>query len=331
MTALRFGILAPSAHNTQPWLFELMSPTKARVYTDSSRLLPRTDPPDRQIHISHGTLLEVTAIAASALGHRAEIGITPEGEVSKSDYGTRPTAEIQLTPSPSAPDPLFEAVGRRRTSRLAHVGPAPSSADIEAILEATRGTEVEAKILTEGLGPLVDLVDRAMAVEVASEATYEETLAWFRFGGEEVREKGDGLNVQTAGSDTFLARTFLTRGNFLDDSNRARFLDSFRNVTRTTQAFLVLTTRDNGMASWITSGRAYVRAQLVATQRDLHFHPVSQALEEYEAMTPLRAELEKLLPIGPPGKVQMLVRVGRTEAPAISPRRELDVMLKGSG
>jgi hypothetical protein len=54
--ALRYGITAPSAHNTQPWRIELISDTEARLFMDRERLLPATDPPGRQVHISHGTL-----------------------------------------------------------------------------------------------------------------------------------------------------------------------------------------------------------------------------------------------------------------------------------
>lgn len=330
VSALRFGVLAPSAHNTQPWLLELMTPTKARLYTDPDRLLPLTDPPDRQIHISHGTLLEVTAMAATSLGYAAEIEPLPEGDVSKADYGQKPTAEIRLTKKSAPTDPLFEALERRRTSRLAHQGPPLTEAEVHSISAAAQRPGVDAKVVREGLEPYLDLVSRAMGVEVASTEVYEETLAWFRFGREEVLAKGDGLNLQTAGTDSFLARNFLTPGNFLDESNRERFMDMFRDVMSKTQAFFVLTTPNNTMADWLETGRAYVRGQLAAARHDLRFHPVSQPLQEYEAMAPLRDDLAGLLPVAPTGKVQMLVRLGRTEVPAVSPRRELDAMLKKS-
>lgn len=78
----------------------------------------------------------------------------------------------------------------------------------------------------------------------------------------------------------------------------------------------------------LETGRTYVRAQLAAARLDLRFHPVSQSLQEFEAMAPLRADLAGLLPVKAPGKVQMLVRVGRTGLPAVSPRRALAAMVK---
>jgi hypothetical protein len=42
--ALRYGITAPSAHNTQPWRIEVNSDTEALVYFDPDRLLPTHRP-----------------------------------------------------------------------------------------------------------------------------------------------------------------------------------------------------------------------------------------------------------------------------------------------
>ena len=42
--ALRFGITAPNAHNTQPWTIDIRSDTEASLYFDPARSLPFTDP-----------------------------------------------------------------------------------------------------------------------------------------------------------------------------------------------------------------------------------------------------------------------------------------------
>lgn len=89
-------ISTPSAHNTQPWRTKLVSGTEARIYFDPHRLLPATDPPGRQLCLSHGTLLEMMAIAASHLGYRARIEFLPEGEMTLAYYGTKTTAVLLL-------------------------------------------------------------------------------------------------------------------------------------------------------------------------------------------------------------------------------------------
>ncbi|MGH8776681.1 MAG: hypothetical protein ACRDWI_16500 [Jiangellaceae bacterium] len=99
---------APSAHNTQPWRIELVSDVEAQLFFDPNRMLPGTDPPGRQVHIRHGTLIEMTAIAATSLGFRTDIDVLPDGEMSIPEFGTKPTATIWLVTEPGLEvDPLF--------------------------------------------------------------------------------------------------------------------------------------------------------------------------------------------------------------------------------
>ena len=73
------------------------------------------------------------------------------------------------------------------------------------------------------------------------------------------------------------------------------------------------------MRDWITTGRAYMRAQLAADKTGLRFQPVSQVLQEYPQMDTLRARIETLTSTAPPAKLQILVRVGHTTRNPASP------------
>src|SRR5262249_15645768 len=100
------------------------SGTEARLYFDPKRALPAADPPGRQGHISQGTLIEMTAIAATSLGYHTEVDLLPDGEMPLSEFGTKPTAILRLVPDPGQTvDPLFRRILGRRSSRLAHEGP----------------------------------------------------------------------------------------------------------------------------------------------------------------------------------------------------------------
>jgi len=102
--ALRYGITAPSAHNTQPWRIDQVSDTEARLYFDPARRLPATDPPGRQVHISHGTLIEMTAIAATSLGYRTEAELLPDGEMTTPNSApSRPRSSASSLTRPSRP------------------------------------------------------------------------------------------------------------------------------------------------------------------------------------------------------------------------------------
>lgn len=331
--ALRFGVTAPSAHNTQPWRISIVSGTAARIFFDPARLLPRTDPPGRQVHISHGTLNEVTRIAATSLGYRADIGLLPDGDMTIPQFGTKPTAIIRLIADPATKvDPLFDRMLHRRSSRLRHEGQPPTPAEREQIAAAAGTPGVAVGWVAEDQLPIVrEIVSKAMAVEVNDRELFEETNQWFRFSDDEIRSKGDGLNLETSGLDGLslrLGRVFTTRKSFHRSYNRVPFLKAFDAAINSTKAMLTLTTETNTMFDWITTGRAYVRAQLAADELGFRFQPTSQALQEFAQMDALRSQLEQVLGTAAPRKVQMLVRVGRTKQPALSPRRSLDAITR---
>src|SRR5260221_413928 len=53
----RFGILAPSTHNTQPWKFKVQK-NSLFIYPDLSKKLPFGDRTDKNLYISLGCCLE---------------------------------------------------------------------------------------------------------------------------------------------------------------------------------------------------------------------------------------------------------------------------------
>ncbi len=327
--ALRYGITAPSAHNTQPWRIELISAAEARLYMDPERLLPATDPPGRQVHMSHGTFLEVIAIAATHFGYRADIEILPDGPMPYEQFGTKPTARIRLVEDPdSAVDPLFSRVLERRTSRLPHEGPMVSEEELATIRAHAPTGELKIRLVPEAQLPeALALVRHAMAIEVNDHTLYDETRIWFRFSKRAIREHRDGLSINTAGltgASAGAANMFLSSKNFQKEKNRKRFLETFGETVASSRGLLTMTTPSNTMVDWLETGRAYVRAQLAAETLGLRFQPVSQVLQEYPQMDALRPKLDSLLGIAAPAKVQMLVRLGRTATPGLSPRRAVD-------
>jgi hypothetical protein len=333
VAVLRYGVTAPSAHNTQPWRIELVSDVEARLFFDQDRMLPHTDPPGRQVHISHGTLIEMTAIAATSLGFRTEVDVLPDGAMSIPEFGTKPTATVRLVTEPGLEaDPLFAQILERRSSRLAHQGP-PLADQERAHIERNAdfpGVEV-GWIPGDQRTRVLEIAAQAMTIEAEDHDLYDETRIWFRYSDREIAQKGDGLHADTAGLSGLslaLGRKFINNGNWHKPYNRGPYLKGFRRSVSATTALLTLTTATNTMRDWIVTGRAYVRAQLSAGSLGLRFQPISQVLQEFPQMDQLRTEMEQLVGITAPAKLQMLVRVGRTTPPALSPRRDLRAIIQ---
>ena len=154
MQVLRYAVLAPNSHNTQPWRLQLID-SGVRLYVDRCRLLPATDPTARQIHISQGTFLELLDIAARQLGHRADVRYFPEGEYANNVVEDKPVADVVLVPDGAVVrDPLFDEIPKRVTNKRPYdVDRRVTEAEVSAMRSAPRGGGVQWRMVDDAPRP----------------------------------------------------------------------------------------------------------------------------------------------------------------------------------
>ena len=105
---------APSGDNTQVWRFEVLGRDHVAVHFHDTREDTVYDFRGRPSQISHGTLLETMAIAATAHGLRAEITRRPD------DQDHLPVFDVRFVPDPAVkPSPLLGAITTRSVQRRA--------------------------------------------------------------------------------------------------------------------------------------------------------------------------------------------------------------------
>lgn len=330
--ALAHAILAPSPHNTQPWLVEFDDASDMTLYCDLDRRLPFTDPIDRQITLGLGGFLELYRIAASHLGQFAEITLFPEGAPSPR-LDARPIAHVSFSPvANAAADPLFAYITARRTNRNVYdLERIPNdtlllraTAQVAGFLGAAQWTVEPARVAA-----LRDLVWRAFEREMQTEGAQRETYRWLRFGREAVAEHRDGLAIEGPMIGPLKALGFfgeddLINPNSMTNETAAR---DWRAKAESATGFMWLATPDDRPETRLQAGMAYARLNLAATAFGIAMHPWSQALQEYEEMADLYAEAKRVLE-AQDQVVQMLVRVGYAEPAAPSARREADAVLR---
>jgi hypothetical protein len=98
--------LAPSSHNTQPWVFRFAD-DRLELLADRTRALPANDPHDRELTISCGAAWLNVRVAAQHAGTGLHVTLLPEGE--ESDLLARATLAAGR-PEPGLP--AFDAVAR---------------------------------------------------------------------------------------------------------------------------------------------------------------------------------------------------------------------------
>ncbi|EPG73364.1 hypothetical protein LEP1GSC058_3845 [Leptospira fainei serovar Hurstbridge str. BUT 6] len=337
LKALNIGITAPNPHNVQPWKFEILDDQSANLYVDERRLLKDTDPPARQIHIGQGTFLETLAIGASQFGYKAEFTIFPNGKYTTSDIGKKPIAKISLEKSSNVSvDPLADYIPKRATNRSVYFGDPLSENDfsnllIDAKLRFSQAFFVNEKESAE----LKKSTISAMGIETNTYNTYEESRIWFRYNDDEINSKRDGLSLRGSGLSGvkyFAVRNFFLKpgkDSWHSESNRKAGLDMFVEQVNSSKGFIYLKTSQNRILDWILVGRDYVRLQLAATKYGFVIHPLSQILQEYSEMDALRVRFENEMRLKKGEKIQMLVRIGKSDYEFFSPRRNLKNMIAG--
>jgi hypothetical protein len=330
--ALAHAILAPNPHNTQPWQVELDDAGGVTLYCDLDRRLDFTDPFDRQITIGCGAFLEIYRMSAGLRGYWPSIEMFPEGEPTPR-LDARPIARVQLGPQQDQPngDPSIAQIAHRRTNRKPYEARVPTAEQLDELVNVVvgMGEEYTGGVYWTNDPARVaqgrDLVWRAWDRELRTEGASAETFKWLRFGRRAIAEHRDGLGMAGAGVELFKMLGQLDREDLTNpdsEANKTAARD-WREMAMTSPAFLWITSVGDTPTARLNAGRAYSRLALAATEMGLAMHPWSQALQEYQEMDDLRAEMREFLAPPEGAEVQMLVRIGYAEAIAPSARRDV--------
>ncbi len=311
---LSWALLAPSRHNTQPWLFEIEG-HEVRVYADASRSLPATDPDGRELLRACGAALTNLTLAASHFGHATSTevvrGYRRDGLVARLWLEER---------QPSTPEieELFQAIPRRRTNRLPLDGREPPEGLVSQLVREARREGAWLRPVEDHQRSLIaDLVGEGDEVQWSNPRWRAELSAWTHLTGSARR---DGMPAAAHGLSDLAAFLQPMVQRLWNPSRLEAERD--RRRARTTRALLVLSTSRDGKEEWVAAGEALQRILLRATAAGLTASYLNQAIE----VPQLRSRLREAL--GEAGLPQVMIRLGYgLEVPAVS-RRRVDEVLR---
>ncbi len=326
--ALSYALLAPNPHNRQPWLVDLAEAGVVTLYVDTAKLLPKTDPFNRQITIGLGCFLELMRMAASQDGQRVTITPFPEGSDDRA-LDARPVARAVFAADASVlPDPLFaHAIDRRSTKEpfdLTRPLPADTLKKLDVATTARLGGTLDPKEVADWRA----FTHEALRIEIETPHTYRESVDLFRIGRAEVDANPDGIDFTGPVFEVLGATGLMTRDSVLDTSSQAyqAGLDAVFANTDTAMGHVWLVTAGNTRFDQIATGADWLRVNLAARAAGVAFQPLSQALQEYPEMAGMFGDLHaRLAPTG--GTVQMLARIGYGPEVAPSPRWPLEAKI----
>ncbi len=308
---VRYAGLAASGHNTQPWRFRVGEGV-IDILPDLSRRTPVVDPDDHHLFVSLGCAAENLRIAATATGRPGELSVRADASSLRYAFST----------GPARPDPLFAAIPARRSSRTVYDGRPIPAGDLDLLAGAAAAPGVAVHLLTRraDLDRVRELIVEANTTQMDDPAFRRELKAWLRFNPRAAMRHGDGLFSASNGAPvlpTGLGR--LAFDHFLTAKGEA---DRYASQMASSGAVAVFIGDRADPAHWIAVGRACQRMMLAATGLGLRHAFVNQPLE----VASLRPALAAL--VGENGKrPDLVLRLGRGPAAALSPRRRVDAVM----
>ena len=300
--------LAPSSHNTQPWLFRLEGAV-IELLADRTRALPVNDPDDRELTISCGCALFNLRVAAAAAGLQARVDPWPDAA------DTDLLARVHMSPAGAqqADAALQAAMSERRTCRERFAATAIQPNALRSLVDAARSEAATLMVLDtaeQRLGAAA-LVAEGDATQWANPSWRRELAAWMH-----PRRRGDGLTLPALAIPVaqVVVRTF-------DMGHGVAAKD--RQMADESPVLAVLATEGDSQRDWLAAGQALQRLLLVGVQLGLQASYLNQPVQ----VAALRPKLQQLT--GRPGYAQLLLRLGiPTQPKPAAPRRPLaDVLV----
>jgi hypothetical protein len=297
------AVLAPSSHNSQPWIIQVEDGALA-IRADRSRALPVTDPEGRELLISCGAAVLNARIAAAHLGGAVEWRAFPE----PGDPDLLARLRVGDAPPGSADGAmLFAAIANRRTYRRDFADRQVAPALVTELEGCARDEGARLRLLGSAERAVVTaLIGEGNRAQWADPAWRRELAHWLRS-----RRSGDGLTVPAVVAP--LVRRVVTR---LDRGARVARRD--RRRAERAPVLAVLETVGDAPEDWLAAGQALERVLLRAAASGLQASFLNQPVQVGELRPRLRVAA------GGDGHPQLVLRLGYPGKPVpASPRRSV--------
>lgn len=298
---LYLASLAPSGHNTQPWVITIKEPKRWGIGSERMRWLPVVDPDNREMILSIGAFIENLSVAARIHGYEAVIDVTGKNNFSPE------IAEVRLIKKKDVVEISDRAIKERRTVRKSLLRSALREEDI-SLLVGNNKNEVFYYPLSSKEGSYISQANLLANKKQASRIDAQKELAdWIRWSDLEAIKHNNGLtpeSMEMQGVVRWYAKHFLNKEDVLSKNFRDETVKLVEEQVQNCAGWLVIKSDSSTVAELINAGRVLQSTWLRTHEKLIAFHPMTQVLEE----APWQTELAKEL--GHTGSIQFVIRIG---------------------
>lgn len=256
---IKFAVLAPSSHNSQPWYFRVKD-NLIEVFIDNRRILPESDKDNRQAFISIGCAIENILIASNYYGYSHLVNFI--------DYGNH-VANIVLKRDKligTKESHLIFSIPKRVTNRSKYLNKMPPQSvlnEIKSLETEDLNIHIVTDMYTKNL--LADAVLKA-SIEAMDSKDFRVELSNYiksNITKDKIGMPGFGLGIPFPVS---MIAPFLVKYLNLNKLSHKKDKDLLENNT---PVFIIVATESDDLKSWVKTGQIYQKIALRGVQKGL--------------------------------------------------------------
>lgn len=306
-----YGILAPSTHNTQPWVFKIRD-KKLEIHPDWNYRLKESDPSDSSLFFSLGCCTTNIELASKYfdLSTSVKLEETPR-------KGCHITLSFEEKNKTEGHVDLFQLIPYRFSNKMPYLEQAISPEALKKLL-GYNSKDVGVDIIAnkETLKSLAVLHSYATVKAFTNRNFRKELTNWLRTN---FSASYDGMPGFTMGASAFasiLSKSIIgiLPSKLVGEKEKSLVLSS--------SAVGVLTTTSNTPQDWVNAGRVYEYIALEAIKNKLYMTPIAAISKDTDSVSKLKDihQLKNKF-------VQLLFRIGYSNAKEYhTPRRRANVI-----
>ncbi|QQS22561.1 nitroreductase family protein [bacterium] len=304
--------LAPSSHNTQPWLFEIRDKT-ITVKANFDRKLPYSDENNRQLFLSIGAAIQNLLHGSDSLGLKYDAEYNFDF-----DKNTIFTIYYQSLASSSIDQKAFDNLVNRKTNRL----PLEDRRIDQSILDEMAAECLEGIVSTfvsqeNQKQSIRDIVSKSVKEAFADKKFTTELSAWVKPSSVKYRDGMPGYTIGVPKLISYLL-PFAIR-NFNLQNFQAKMHEEW---LKNAPVYGVISTVEDNESAWVKAGMSFEKIALKAEGLGLRIGIMGAPIEIGDNYKLVKQAL------GISTRPQMFFRIGYgPDMPHFSPRIDLDKVI----
>lgn len=298
---LTMASLAPSGHNAQPWFVKFVEPYNWIVGIDKNKWLPAVDPTQRETMLSIGTFLQNLEFAANHFGYACQYN-----QLAKNNQDEN-VMEVQLKKTNAVVDFDIDKIKQRRTLRSHHLKNPLTKVDIDFLINNEKDFLHFIPQTSKEFLWLNEQTIAAGTIQTNRDNAQQELADWIRFTKHDAKKYHDGLtmaSMEIEGISAWVLRNFYDKADVMKKSFREKSITTTKNQVENSGGWLLITSKDNSVASLIETGQRMERIFLKVREKDIGLHPMTFILEE----SSVNQLVNKAMGISEP--IQFVLRLG---------------------